>query len=96
MDYRKENLELKMALALMVQQFYSWRITPEEAEQYNIKYDKDDKYVECYFHTFESAGERAWRMLGLDNPIIGESEMWELTDNLRNKLLAIRYGTKSN
>ena len=46
MGLKEENLRLKMALALMIQQFYDWRIKPEEAKDYNIEYDEDDEYVE--------------------------------------------------
>lgn len=93
MDLREENLRLKLALASMVVQFYNWRLSVEEADQYNIKYDEDDETVECYFHMFESAGERAWDMLGFDKPIISESEMWKLQDSLRDELLKIQYGS---
>lgn len=85
----KENLGLKMALALMIQQCYEWTIKPEEADQYNIEYDKNDKYIGCYFHRFESAGESAWEMLGFDRPIIGEKEMQELISKLEN---GVKYG----
>ena len=88
---QEENLKLKMALALMVQQFYNWRIKSEEASYYDIDYDQDDDYITCYFHQFESAGEHAWKMLGLDKPIISEKEMWDLTDKLRDELLGTYY-----
>ena len=91
MGLKEENLRLKMALALMIQQFYDWRIKPEEAKDYNIEYDEDDEYVQCYFHMFESAGEHAWDVLGLDRPIVGEKEMWNLTDKLRKELLELHY-----
>ena len=96
MGLKEENLRLKMALALMIQQFYDWRIKPEEAKDYNIEYDEDDEYVECYFHMFESAGEHAWDVLGLDKPIVGEKEMWNLTDNAvvltQNTFSLLPYG----
>ena len=91
MNLIKENLRLKLALASMVCQFYDWRITPEEAKEYNVEFDEDDETVECYFHMFESAGEKAWDMLGLKNPIIGEREMWKLKDSLRDELLKMNY-----
>jgi hypothetical protein len=89
MKLREENLRLKLALASMVQQFYDWRIKPEEASNYNIDYDPDDEYVNCYFHMFESAGERAWNMLGLKEPIVSETTMWDLTEKLRDELLEL-------
>lgn len=79
---REENLELKMALVLMIQQFYEWVIDPEEADHHNIEYDKGEKYINCYFHRFESAGENAWKMLGLNHPIVSEKEMQELISKL--------------
>lgn len=89
MELREENLRLKIALAHMIQQFYDWRIEPEEASKYNIEYDPDDEYVTCYFHMFESAGERAWNMLGLEEPIISETKMWDLTKKFREELLEL-------
>lgn len=88
---KEENLRLKLALSSFVTQFYDWQISPEEAEKYNIKYDEGNEKVECYFHTFESAGERAWQMLGFDKPIIGDDEMWELEKSLRDELLNLKY-----
>lgn len=96
MDIRKENLELKMALALMVQQFYDWTIKPEEADNYNIEYNKDDEYISCYFHMFESAGENAWKMLGFDKPFISEKTLDELISNLENKLSALEFKPAKN
>lgn len=43
-----------------------------------------------YFHQFESAGERAWNMLGLENPIITEEELCKVEDDLREKLCKIK------
>lgn len=88
---KEENLRLKLALSSFITQFYDWRISPDEAKNYNIEHDEDDEEVECYFHMFESAGERAWQMLGFDKPIISERKMWELEKLLRDELLKFKY-----
>ena len=54
----------------MIEQFYEWKITREEARKYNIKCNPENDCVNCYFHLFESAGEKAWQLLGLKNPIV--------------------------
>ena len=90
----EENLRLKLALSSMVQQFYNYRITPEEAKEYNVFYDPDDEMVECYFHMFESAGESAWEMLGFHNPIVSEREMYKLTKSIKDELLKSHYERK--
>lgn len=87
----EENLRLKLALVATVQQFYNYRITPEEAKEYNVFYDPDDEMVECYFHMFESAGESAWEMLGFHNPIVSEREMYKLTKSIKDELLKLHY-----
>lgn len=65
MNLEEENIKLKMALLNMIEQFYEWKITIEEARKYNIKCNPENDYVNCYFHLFESAGEKAWQLLGL-------------------------------
>ena len=88
---REENLRLKLALIGFIEQFYGWQISPEEADNYGIEYYKGEEKVDCFFHTFESAGEKAWRMLGLDKPIVGERELYKLEDSLRDELLKLKY-----
>lgn len=89
MALKEENLRLKIALSAMIEQFYSYRISKEEADDYNIKYNENDNDVECYFHLFESAGERAWNMLGFKKPIISKEELFELDEKLRTELLSL-------
>lgn len=85
MNLEEENMKLKMALLNMIEQFYEWKITIEEARKYNIKCNPENDYVNCYFHLFESAGEKAWQLLGLKNPIVTVEDLWKLEKELRNK-----------
>ena len=85
MNLEEENIKLKMALLNMIEQFYEWKITIEEARKYNIKCNPENDYVNCYFHLFESAGEKAWQLLGLKNPIVTVEDLWKLEKELRNK-----------
>ena len=67
--------------------------TPYEAVSYThldvykrqIKCNPENDYVNCYFHLFESAGEKAWQLLGLKNPIVTVEDLWKLEKELRNK-----------
>lgn len=88
---KDENLRLKIALTSIVRQFYDYRIKSEEASKYNIPYHDEDEYIECYFHMFESAGERVWKMLGFENEIISETELCDMEEKLRNKLLNLSH-----
>lgn len=90
-ELQKENLQLKIALISMVRQFYDYHIKLEEASKYDISYDDEDEYIECYFHMFESAGERVWKMLGFENEIISETELCDMEEKLRNKLLNLSH-----
>lgn len=40
-----------------------------------------------YFHMFQSAGEHAWRILGIKNDIISGQELYRIEDILRDELL---------
>ena len=86
MGLKEENLRLKLALLDMVRQFYEYIIlTPKIAEKYNVKnYNVDEDY---YFHMFQSAGEHAWRILGIENDIISGQELYKIEDILRDELL---------
>lgn len=90
MGLKEENLRLKLALLDMVRQFYGCILTPKIAEQYNVKnYNADEDY---YFHMFQSAGEHAWRILGIENGIISEQELYRIEDILRDELLQCKKG----
>ena len=72
-----------------IRQFDKYKITHEKANKTSAKYRKTDEYgefVQCYFHMFESSGEHAWKMLGLTNVIVSESELDELENKLRDRL----------
>lgn len=86
MGLKEENLRLKLALLDMVRQFYEYIIlTQEIAEKYNVKnYNVNEDY---YFHMFQSAGEHAWRILGIKNDIISGQELYRIEDILRDELL---------
>lgn len=85
MGLKEENLRLKLALLDMVRQFYEYTVTPKIAEKYNIKnYDIDEDY---YFHMFQSAGEHAWKILGINNCFISNLELYEIEEKLRMELL---------
>jgi hypothetical protein len=85
MGLKEENLRLKLALLDMVRQFYECILTPKSAEKYNVKnYNVDEDY---YFHMFQSAGEHAWRILGIKNNIISGQELYRIEDILRDELL---------
>ncbi len=90
-ELQKENLRLKIALVSMVRQFYDYRIKSEEASRYDISYDEADEYIECYFHMFESAGERAWKLLGFQNEIVSKIELNNTDERLRNQLLDLLH-----
>ena len=90
-ELQKENLRLKIALISMVRQFYDYHIKPEEASRYDIPYHDEDEYIECYFHMFESAGERAWKLLGFSSEIISETELSDTDERLRNQLLDLLH-----
>ena len=38
----EENLLLKLTLLSMIRQFYNYKITHEEANEYNVQYDEED------------------------------------------------------
>lgn len=91
-ELKEENLRLKLTLISMIKQFYDYKITHETANKHNVKYDEIDEsgeFVQCYFHIFESCGEYAWKMLGLSNVIVSESELDELENELKERLLAL-------
>ena len=86
---KEENLRLKLTLISMIRQFYNYKITHIEENKFNVKYDKNDElgeFTQYYFHMFESSGEHAWKMLGLTNAIVSESELDELENKLRDRL----------
>ena len=88
-ELEKENLRLKLTLISMIRQFYNYKITHKEENKFNVKYDKNDElgeFTQYYFHMFESSGEHAWKMLGLTNAIVSESELDELENKLRDRL----------
>ena len=96
---KEENLRLKLTLISMIRQFYNYEITHEKANKYSVKYSENDElgeFVQCYFHMFESSGEHAWKMLGLTNAIVSESELDELENKLRDRLLILLTQEKEN
>ena len=96
-ELEKENLRLKPTLISMIRQFYNYEITHEKANKYSVKYSENDElgeFVKCYFHMFESSGEHAWKMLGLTNAIVSESELDELENKLRDRLLILSTQAK--
>ena len=98
-ELEKENLLLKLTLISMIRQFYNYEITHEKANKYSVKYsenDELDEFVQCYFHMFESSGEHAWKSLGLTNIIVSESELDELENKLKEKLLILLTQEKEN
>lgn len=89
-ELKEENLRLKLTLLSMIRQFYNYKITHEEAHEHNVQHDEEDvsdEFIQCYFHMFESSGERAWKMLGLENVIVSESKLNKLEDELKDRLL---------
>lgn len=84
MGLKEENLRLKLALLDMVRQFYECGITPEIAEKYIKNYDVNEDY---YFHMFQSAGEHAWKILGINDCFISNQELYEIEEKLRTELL---------
>lgn len=98
-ELEKENLRLKLTLISMIRQFYNYEITHEKANKYSVKYSENDEFGEFtqyYFHMFESSGEHAWKMLGLTNAIVSESELDELENKLRDRLLILLTQEKEN
>ena len=98
-ELEKENLRLKLTLISMIRQFYNYEITHEKANKYSVKYSENDEFGELtqyYFHMFESSGEHAWKMLGLTNAIVSESELDELENKLRDRLLILSTQEKKN
>lgn len=96
---KEENLRLKLTLISMIRQFYNYKITHKEENKSNVKYDKNDElgeFTQYYFHMFESSGEHAWKMLGLTNAIVSESELDELENKLRDRLLILLTQEKEN
>lgn len=62
----------------------------KRAEKYNVKnYNVDEDY---YFHMFQSAGEHAWKILGIKNDIINGQELYRIEDVLRDELLQCKKG----
>lgn len=98
-ELEKENLRLKLTLISMIKQFYNYEITYEKANKYSVKYSENDElgeFVQCYFHMFESYGEYAWKSLGLTNIIVSESELDELENKLKERLLILLTQEKEN
>lgn len=98
-ELKEENLRLKLTLISIIRQFYNYEITQEKANKYNVKYSENDElgeFIQCYFHMFESPGEYAWKSLGLTNIIVSESELDELENKLRYKLLILLTQEKEN
>ena len=98
-ELEKENLRLKLTLISMIRQFYNYEITHEKANKYSVKYSENDglgEFTQYYFHMFESSGEHAWKMLGLTNAIVSESELDELENKLRDRLLILLTQEKEN
>jgi hypothetical protein len=90
MSIQEENLRLKIALISMIEQFYQYTISVENAKKYNIIYENPEGLgYNCYFHMFESTGEKAWTILGFDKPIISVKEMDEIKKQLTKDLLDI-------
>lgn len=98
-ELETENLRLKLTLISMIKQFYNYEITHEKANKYSVKYSENDElgeFVQCYFHMFESSGEYAWKSLGLTNIIVSESELDELENKLKERLLILLTQEKEN
>lgn len=98
-ELEKENLRLKLTLISMIKQFYNYEITHEKANKYSVKYSENDElgeFVQCYFHMFESSCEYAWKSLGLTNIIVSESELDELENKLKERLLILLTQEKEN
>ena len=90
-ELEKENLRLKLTLISMIKQFYNYEITHEKANKYSVKYSENDELGE-----FESSGEYAWKSLGLTNIIVSESELDELENKLKERLLILLTQEKEN
>lgn len=84
MGLKEENLRLKLVILDMIRQFYEHGITPEIAEKYIRNYNANEDY---YFHMFQSAGEHAWKILGINDCFISNQELYEIEEKLRTELL---------
>ena len=90
-DYQELYLRMSILLSDMVMHYYSKKIPISEAKRLGIKYndyyDEDENMIEVCDHLFEGAGESAWQLLELKNPIIGKSIVSGIRDFYKDNLI---------
>ena len=90
-DYNRIYLNNCMLIIDMIKKYYSYSLIINGNLKYDIEYDEyldvaDGKIATC-FHQFESAGESAWQLLNIKQPVIAMSKINEIENNVHNKLL---------
>lgn len=89
-DYFEEYKHAKIVLNQLMCQFYSYDISKEEAENFNIKYTEDDIFnslgnVSCAFHKYNPEAMYIWDKLGITEPIVLMRKMWNNRINFEIK-----------
>lgn len=91
-DYYRKYLELCMINLTLIQNFYKYSISKEEAKKLKIQYDSIDEYdgkIDCLNHLFESAGESAWNLFKFEDFLVPMSKVYDKSSEIRKKLLKI-------
>ena len=83
-DYYKEYLKTCILIIDMTTMYYSTKVDTNNAKKVDIKYnpflDELDERVSVCNHYWECAGESVWKLLGVEDEIVGKS----IFDNKRN------------
>ena len=96
-DYYKEYLELKIVDLYLVERYYKTSIDKKYLDDRKVEYDDIDEYdgmVEGCSHIFESAGEAAWNLFGLDSEFVPLSKIYSLIKEVKCELLKSDIKTK--
>lgn len=89
-DYKRLYLKNLLTISHLVRKFYKQDLSIEDAKRNNIEYndfDEIDGKVKTYHHIFESAGENAWNILGIEEDIITDSFLYNYDKKIEEQLL---------
>lgn len=91
-DYFKKYKYSKLVLVGLINQFYDYDITKQQAEKLNIDYTDYDTMcdpfdrVNCVYHEYIPEGLYLWKILEIDTPIITRTQIMELEKTINFEL----------
>ena len=90
-DYYDKYLDAGILIADEVLRTLSTPIPKEKAEmdhvRYNSEQDEKDDIVYVCQHNFLTSGQSAWRLFGIEDPIVGRSVIENIRKDFESKLI---------